>query len=79
MSRARYTADLHFKQKCELNLYRDIVECLINMLSGKEVNFEKLKLHREVFNYLLMSKVIESNEYDHVQDLLDKVIEFFKP
>lgn len=79
MTRAKYSADLHFKQKCELNMYRDIVECLFNMLRGETVNLEKLNCHRDVLNYLHLSGIIESNEYDHLQDILEHVIEFFKP
>ena len=60
-------------------MYRDIVECLFDMLRGKEVDLEKLQLHRDVLNYLHLSGIIESNEYDYLQDMLEHVIAFFKP
>jgi len=79
MSRTRYTPDLHFKQKCEYNMYKDIVECLICMLLGKEVQMDKLKIHLDILNYLLSSEVIESNEYDNLAETLTTVIKFFTP
>ena len=79
MDRVKRTADLHFKQKCLMNLYKDIVECLFNMLRGVAVDIQKLKIHYEILNYLLLSGMIESNEYDRLNETLDYTIEFFTP
>lgn len=79
MSRPQFTADLHFKQKCLLNLYKDISECLFNMLRGVELDLQKLKIHHEILNYLVLIGIMDNNEYDNLNETLDYVIEFFTP
>ena len=79
MMRGQHTADMYFKQKCLYNLYKDITECFFNALRGRAVDLEKLNIHREILNYLLLIGAMDSNEYDNLNEILDYVIAFFKP
>lgn len=61
------------------DIFSTIGLLFVNFISGQHCNLQLLRAHKDVLNDLIIRNMIESNEYDELQEVLDKAIDFFTP